>query len=105
MDQIEFVLLAVDVFDHCQMVRQRVYADVAQPQSRIVTRNQARAGNRIPARKKRNVVPLPNQFLRQIRHYALSASIQLRWNTLEKWRHLCDTHTASSNRSRGLFLS
>src|SRR5881396_3433832 len=75
-----------------EVIGQRILALGIEAQGALAGRLQNCFGLRVPTGEQRNLVPLSNQFFRQIRHYSLSASIQLRWAALMQRRDLCDPH-------------
>lgn len=62
-----------------QVVRESILTLGIKPQRPLASWSQPRLGLRISARKQRHLMPLTDQFFREIRHHTLSAAIKLRW--------------------------
>ncbi len=60
--------------------------------------NEARAGDGIPARKERHVVPEPHELFREVRHHALGSSVAGRGDAFAERSDLGDVHGVRSLR-------
>ena len=92
---------AVNLVEHDEVMGELIYARRVCPQRPWTRSDKSRLGDRIPASEKRNVVPLPDQFFRQIGGDAFCASIVLWWNAFIQWGDLCNPHHSSLVRHPG----
>ncbi len=75
-NHVEFVRAPVDLIQHDHVVRQRIPAIRIQPQRAFAGSHQLRRRNRVPAGEQSNLVSLPDQFLCQVRDYALRSAVK-----------------------------
>ena len=77
MNDVEKMGIASDAIDQDHVMRQRVAALGVEAQRSLARRLQCRCCARIATGKQRNLVPLPNQFLGQMRDHALGTAVKL----------------------------
>src|ERR1051326_7312127 len=92
MDQVELRPAAIPPVQHRKMMRERVLASLVEPQGLFALRLKICRGPRVAAREQRHVMSEPEQFLGQIKHYALGAAIKLRRAAFVKRTDLCNFH-------------
>jgi|SRR6516164_4864380 len=80
-----------------QVVRESILTLGIKPQRPLASWSQPRLGLRISARKQRHLMPLTDQFFREIRHHTLSAAIKLRWTTLTRRGDLRDSQASRAS--------
>jgi hypothetical protein len=77
MQDVEAISQALDLFEHNRVVGNVVANIRVEAQRFRAAWHQPCRGFRIPARKKRHVVALPDEFLSEVGHHALGAAIEL----------------------------
>src|SRR5262249_55745412 len=76
------------------MVGERLPAIRVAPQGAGAGSDELRPGPGVAAGEQRDLVPQPNQLLRQVGNDALRAAVQARGDTLVKGGDLCNSHGA-----------
>jgi hypothetical protein len=100
MQEVELVRALPDRFQHHDVVGQRVPHAVVQAERHLRAGNEIGAGDRVAAGEQGHVVPLRNQFFRQVGDDALGTTIEFRRHTLVERCNLGDPHVAGASLER-----
>src|SRR5262245_53105237 len=101
MDEVELLSLSGDQLDKPDMVRKLLPTGRLLPERPGTARNQPGGGLRIAAGEQRDLVPLPDKLLGQVRDNPLCPAIELWRNALEEWSDLRDAHGQYSQKMTG----
>ena len=92
MDEVELLAPPVNVFQHRQVVRERIRTAAITAQVPSAAGNQACLGDRVAAGKESDLMALPDELFRKIRYDSLRPAIVFWRNAFKKRRYLCDSH-------------
>ena len=96
---VEFVRIFPHPVQHQHVIRDRVTHIVVESQRHGHARHQMRAGDGVPARKKRDVMAQPDQLIGEIGGYSLASTIKPRRHALHERCDLRDFHIFLSTRN------
>src|SRR5882724_9506808 len=94
MDEVKSRCLPKHLIEQHRRMRQLIYTLIIQAQRARTGGYQARLGDRISAGKQGHLMPLADEFLRQIGDNPFSATVTLGWHAFEEGSYLSDLHRA-----------